>query len=70
MILWIQENWDLLIQVITGAVTIASALCALIPGGGTIKKLLGILALNIKNAKMDSVKQVVDALAESKKEKK
>jgi hypothetical protein len=58
---WIVANWETLVGIITGLVTIASAICALTPTVSDdttvekwkvrIYKLIEILALNIGKAK-------------------
>lgn len=59
-------NWDTILEAVTGVVTVASALAALIPGGGKIKAILNILAINIKNAKPEANTQVSVALKAGK----
>lgn len=71
---FLSANWDTIIEALTGIVTAASALAALIPGSGKFKALLNILAINVKNAKPETKgqvnvaikagKSVIDSLAE------
>ncbi len=73
-IVFLSNNWDTIFEVLTGVVTAASALAALIPGSGKVKAILNILAINVKNAKPESNtqmsiavkagKSVIDSLAE------
>lgn len=56
---WILENKEELIAVVTGVVTLASAICALTPTPkddaivGRLYKLVEALALNVGKAKQD-----------------
>ena len=71
---FLSGNWDTILEALTGIVTAASALAALIPGSGKFKALLNILAINVRNAKPESNtqtsiaikagKSVIDSLAE------
>lgn len=71
---FLSNNWDSILEALTGIVTAASALAALIPGSGKFKALLNILAINVRNAKPESNtqmsvaikagKSVIDSLAE------
>lgn len=48
---FLSSNWDSIVEAFTAIVTAASALAALIPGGGKLKAILNILAINVRNAK-------------------
>lgn len=63
---FLSSNWDTILEALTGIVTAASALAALIPGGGKFKALLNILAINVKNAKPESNTQVSVAIKAGK----
>lgn len=71
---FLSSNWDAILEALTGIVTVASALAAMIPGSGKLKALLNILAINVRNAKPETNtqmsvaikagKSVIDSLAE------
>lgn len=63
---FLSSNWDTILEALTGIVTAASALAALIPGGGKFKAFLNILAINVKNAKPESNTQVSVAIKAGK----
>lgn len=63
---FLSNNWDTIFEALTGIVTAASALAALIPGSGKIKAILNILAINVKNAKPESNTQVSVAIKAGK----
>lgn len=52
---YVSENFELLATIIGSVVVGSSALCALIPGAGWLKKLLAILALNVRNATPEDI---------------
>lgn len=52
---YLSTNFDTVITICGSVIVGASALCALIPGGGIIKKVLAILALNVKNATPEQI---------------
>lgn len=64
---YISENFDNLLTIVGSVVVGSSAACALIPGAGWIKKLLAILALNVRNATPEDIakaKKAVDVVKE------
>ena len=64
---YVSENFEPLITIVGSVVVGSSALCALIPGAGWLKKLLAILALNVRNATPEDIaktKKVVDLAKE------
>lgn len=64
---YVSENFESLATIIGSVVVGSSALCALIPGSGWLKKLLAILALNVRNATPEDIakgKKVVDLAKE------
>mgnify|MGYP000587380250 CR=1 FL=1 len=71
---YISENFETIVTIFGSVVVGASAACALIPGGGLVKKVLAVLALNIRNATPEQIakaKALVDAGKElTKPEKK
>lgn len=71
---YISENFETIVTIFGSVVVGASAACALIPGGGFVKKVLAVLALNIRNATPEQIakaKALVDAGKElTKPEKK
>lgn len=71
---YISENFETIVTIFGSVVVGASAACALIPGGGLVKKVLAVLALNIRNATPEQIakaKALVDAGKElTKSEKK
>lgn len=71
---YISENFETIVTIFGSVVVGASAACALIPGGGPVKKVLAVLALNIRNATPEQIakaKALVDAGKElTKPEKK
>lgn len=71
---YISENFETIVAIFGSVVVGASAACALIPGGGLVKKVLAVLALNIRNATPEQIakaKALVDAGKElTKPEKK
>lgn len=61
---YISENFETIVTIFGSVVVGASAACALIPGGGLVKKVLAVLALNIRNATPEQIvkaKALVDA---------
>lgn len=72
---YISENFETIVTIFGSVVVGASAACALIPGGGLVKKVLAVLALNIRNATPEQIakaKALVDAgkeLTKSEKDK-
>lgn len=72
---YISENFETIVTIFGSVVVGASAACALIPGGGLVKKVLAVLALNIRNATPEQIakaKALVDAgkeLAKPEKDK-
>lgn len=52
---YVSENFEPLATIIGSVVVGSSALCALIPGAGWLKKLLAILALNVRNATPEDI---------------
>ena len=61
---YISENFETIVTIFGSVVVGASAACALIPGGGLVKKVLAVLALNIHNATPEQIakaKALVDA---------
>ncbi len=52
---YVSENFEPLITIVGSVVVGSSALCALIPGAGWLKKLLAILALNVRNATPEDI---------------
>lgn len=71
---YISENFETIVTIFGSVVVGASAACALIPGGGLVKRVLAVLALNIRNATPEQIakaKALVDAGKElTKPEKK
>lgn len=71
---YISENFETIVTIFGSVVVGASAACALIPGGGLVKKVLAVLALNIRNATPEQIakaRALVDAGKElTKPEKK
>lgn len=71
---YISENFETIVTIFGSVVVGASAACALIPGGGLVKKVLAVLALNIRHATPEQIakaKALVDAGKElTKPEKK
>lgn len=64
---YVSENFESLATIIGSVVVGSSALCALIPGSGWLKKLLAILALNVRNATPEDIakgKKAVDLVKE------
>lgn len=64
---YVSKNFESLATIIGSVVVGSSALCALIPGSGWLKKLLAILALNVRNATPEDIakgKKVVDLAKE------
>lgn len=64
---YVSENFEPLITIVGSVVVGSSALCALIPGAGWLKKLLAILALNVRNATPEDIakgKKAVDLAKE------
>lgn len=64
---YVSENFEPLATIIGSVVVGSSALCALIPGAGWLKKLLAILALNVRNATPEDIakgKKAVDLVKE------
>lgn len=60
------DNFETVATIIGSVVTGASAICALVPGSGLVKRILNVLALNVKNAKPEQVakaKQIIDSVA-------
>lgn len=72
---YISENFDTIGTIVGSVIVSASACCALIPGGGLVKKILAVLALNVRNATPEQIakaKAIVDSaakLTESNKKK-
>ena len=63
---YISDNFENIITIVGSVIVGASAACALIPGGGIVKKVLAVLALNIKNATPEQIakaKALVDGAA-------
>lgn len=61
---YISENFETIVTIFGSVVVGASAACALIPGGGLVKKVLAVLALNIRHATPEQIakaKALVDA---------
>lgn len=71
---FLSNNFETIITIFGSVVVGASAACALLPGGGLVKKILAVLALNIRNATPEQIakaKALVDAGKElTKPEKK
>lgn len=70
---FLSDNFETICTVLGSVIVGASAACALIPGGGTVKKILSVLALNVRNAKPESVekaKAIIDAAAKATEPKK
>lgn len=64
---YVSENFESIATIIGSVVVGSSALCALIPGAGWLKKLLAILALNVRNATPEDIaktKKAVDLAKE------
>ena len=70
------DNFETVITILGSVIVGASAACALIPGGGIVKKVLAVLALNVRNATPEQIakaKALVDsaaALTKKEEEKK
>lgn len=70
------DNFENIITILGSVIVGASAACALIPGSGMVKKVLAVLALNVRNATPEQIakaKTLVDsaaALTKKEKEKK
>lgn len=63
---YVSDNFETLLTIAGSVIVGASAACALIPGGGLVKKILAVLALNIKNATPEQIakaKTLVDGAA-------
>lgn len=60
------NNFETLITVLGCTIVGASALCAFIPGAGTLKKILSVLALNVKNATPEQIAKAKAALQAAK----
>jgi len=71
---YLSEHFESVLTIVGSVICGASAACALVPGGGLIKKILAILALNVRNATPEQIakaKTIVDsAAALTKKEDK
>lgn len=60
------DNFENIITIVGSVIVGASAGCALIPGGGLVKRILAVLALNIRNATPEQIakaKTIVNAAA-------
>ena len=60
------DNFETIYTIFSSVIVGASAACAFIPGSGIVKKVLSILALNVKNATPEQIakaKTVVDGAA-------
>lgn len=63
---YVSDNFETLLTIAGSVIVGASAACALIPGGGLVKKILAVLALNIRNATPEQIakaKTLVDGAA-------
>lgn len=63
---YLSDNFENVATIIGSVIVGASAACALIPGGGIVKKILSVLALNVRNATPEQVakaKALVDSAA-------
>ena len=63
---YMSDNFETLLTIAGSVIVGASAACALIPGGGLVKKILAVLALNIRNATPEQIakaKTLVDGAA-------
>lgn len=58
--------FDTIFTVVACVIVAASALCALLPGSGLLKKILSILALNVKNATPEQLAKAKAALEAAK----
>ena len=70
---FVSDNFETILTIFGSIIVGASAVCAFIPGAGTVKKILSILALNVKNATPEQIakaKAIVDAAAKATEEKK
>ena len=64
------DNFENIITIVGSVIVGASAGCALIPGGGLVKRILAVLALNIRNATPEQIakaKTIVNAVADATK---
>lgn len=64
------DNFENIITIVGSVIVGASAGCALIPGGGLVKRILAVLALNIRNATPEQIvkaKTIVNAAAAATK---
>lgn len=70
---FVSDNFETILTIFGSVIVGASAACAFIPGAGTVKKILSVLALNVKNATPEQIakaKALVDAAAKVTEEKK
>ena len=64
---YISNNFETIVTVLGCVIVGASAACALIPGGGILKKILAVLALNVRNATPEQIakaKKIVETAAD------
>lgn len=64
---YVSENFESIATIVGSVVVGSSAFCALIPGAGWLKKLLAVLALNVRNATPEDIaktKKAVDLAKE------
>lgn len=63
---YISNNLETVWTIISSIVVGASAISALVPGSGFIKKILSILALNVKNATPEQIAKAKAAIETAK----
>ena len=63
---FLSQNFDAIVTVLGCTIVGASALCAFIPGAGLLKKILSVLALNVKNATPEQIAKARAALEAAK----
>lgn len=63
---YLSDNFEAIVSILGCIIVGASAACALIPGDGWLKRVLAVLALNVKNATPEQIakaKAIVDSAA-------